>query len=328
MASTLRVLIVEDDENDALLLARQLRKGGLEVEFQRVDTEAAMAAACDARTWDVVISDVSMPRFTAAAALALVRQRQGDCPFIVVSGVIDEEMAVSLLRSGAHDFILKGRLARLVPAVERELREWHTRRARHEAEEARRVSEERYALAARGANDGIWDWDVVAGAVYLSPRWKGILGHGDDEIGTAPEEWLDRIHPDNRAGVRAGIAAHLAQEVPHLAVEHRLRHRDGGWRWVLARGVAVRHEDGTPCRMAGSLTDITAGKQAEQALRQAKDELEGALMAKTRFLAAASHDLRQPFQSMRLYQHMLAEKVVDSVQQRLAANLGEAMAAG
>jgi PAS domain S-box-containing protein len=327
MMTSLRVLIAEDNENDALLIVRQIRRAGYTVEFERVDTAADMTAALDHGGWDVIVSDVNMPSFSAEAALALITERGEDLPFIVVSGVIGEETAVTLLKSGAHDFVLKNNLARLVPAIERECREVGARRARREAEEARRVSEERYALAARGTNDGLWDWDLMTGGVYYSPRWVAITGNTADLKGRS-EDWLGRIHPEDREAVERAIAEHLAGLSQHLQVEHRLRHRGGGWRWVVARGLAVRDASGRPCRMAGSLTDITARKLADQELRAAKEELENALAAKTRFLAAASHDLRQPFQSMRLYQHMLSEVVSDSLHKKIVGNLGEAMAAG
>ncbi len=325
---SLRILIAEDNEDDALLIIREIRKGGYVVTFERVDTEVDMAAAFARQAWDVVISDVNMPAFSAERALALMKRTGHDLPFIVVSGVIGEETAVSLLKSGAQDFILKTNLARLVPAIERECREVEARRGRREAEQARRVSEERYALAARGTNDGLWDWDLIAGTLYCSPRWKAIVGCEADELSGRPDDWLALIHPDDRPAVDLAIATHLAERSAHLAVEHRLRHRDGAWRWVLARGLAVYDATGRPCRMAGSLTDITARKESEQQLRAAKDDLENALAAKTRFLAAASHDLRQPFQSMRLYQHMMSESLTEPLHKKMVTNLGEAMAAG
>src|SRR5690349_18724936 len=195
--SHLHVLIADDNEDDALLIVHRIRTGGYEVEFECIDGAPDMAAALARRTWDVIISDVNMPRFGAAAALALATERGVDCPFIVVSGVIGEETAVTLLKNGAHDFILKSNLARLVPAIERELRDAEVRHARREAEDACRISEERYALVARGTNDGLWDWDLVAGKIYYSARWKAILGFDAGIIGDDPAEWLDRVHPDD-----------------------------------------------------------------------------------------------------------------------------------
>jgi len=137
---------------------------------------------------------------------------------------------------------------------------------RRRTEYALRESEERYALAARGANDGLWDWDLVANRVYLSPRWKGMLGLAEGEIGSDPDDWLGRVHPDDHARLSADIAAHVEGRTAQLEVEHRIRHADGTWRTMLLRGVAVRDAAGKATRMAGSQTDITERKQAEEKL--------------------------------------------------------------
>ena len=135
-----------------------------------------------------------------------------------------------------------------------------------EREAELRVSEERYALAARGANDGLWDWDVVQGTVYYSRRWKAMLGLSEDEVRPDIEEWLGRVHPDDIDRVRGRITAHLEGKTHHFECEYRLRGRDGSYRWMLSRAVAVRGEDGQPARMAGSQTDIHKRKQDEQQL--------------------------------------------------------------
>jgi PAS domain S-box-containing protein len=111
---------------------------------------------------------------------------------------------------------------------------------RKAAEEALRLSEERYALAVRGTNDGIWDWDLLSDRVYYSPRWKAILGLEDAEVGEAPAEWLGRLHPEDVARVRAKLADHRDGRAPLFEDEHRIRHKDGVYRWVLSRGFAVR----------------------------------------------------------------------------------------
>src|SRR4051794_5336521 len=121
MRQLLRILIVEDSELDAMLLIRELRRAGYESEHQRVDTIAAMAEAIRTRVWDIVISDCSIPCFSAQAALAVLAQAQLDLPCIVVSGSVGEEAAVELMRAGAHDLVLKHNLERLAPAIAREL---------------------------------------------------------------------------------------------------------------------------------------------------------------------------------------------------------------
>jgi diguanylate cyclase (GGDEF)-like protein len=135
MDKPLRVMIVEDSEDDAELLLQELRRGGFEPEHERVETAQAMTAALDRQLWDIVFGDFSMPRFNGAAALKLVRSRGFDLPFIFVSGTIGEDAAIDAMRSGANDYIMKGNLKRLLPAVERELREAEVRKKHRQAEE-------------------------------------------------------------------------------------------------------------------------------------------------------------------------------------------------
>ena len=130
-----------------------------------------------------------------------------------------------------------------------------------------RAAEERYALAARGANDGLWDWDLVNERVYFSPRWKGMLGYAEHQIGSDPKEWLGRLHPDDRARFEAELAAHLEGATHHFGCEYRLLHGDGGYRWMLGRGLVVTDEEERPVRIAGSQTDVTERKRAEERLR-------------------------------------------------------------
>jgi diguanylate cyclase (GGDEF)-like protein/PAS domain S-box-containing protein len=151
----------------------------------------------------------------------------------------------------AHEAELAKRIDERTHALQQEIAE------RGRAEEALRRSEERYALAVRGANDGVWDWDIEKDRVYFSPRWKAILGHQEDEISDDPKEWLSRVHPDEVERVKGGIAAHCEGKTPHFEDEHRVRHRDGSYRWVLSRGFAVRGPEGRPNRMIGVQTDVT-----------------------------------------------------------------------
>jgi diguanylate cyclase (GGDEF)-like protein/PAS domain S-box-containing protein len=137
-------------------------------------------------------------------------------------------------------------------------------RLRQQAELA--ASEERFALAAEGASDGLWDWDLSTNEVYYSPRWKQMLGLEGEPAEASPETWFRHVHPDDLLPLKAKIAAHLNSEAPHFEFEYRILRRDGTERWLLSRGVAVRGADGTPHRMAGSQTDMTARKLAEAQL--------------------------------------------------------------
>jgi PAS domain S-box-containing protein len=139
-------------------------------------------------------------------------------------------------------------------------------RDRARAEESLRESEERYSLAVSGANDGMWEWNLNTGAAQFSPRWKSMLGYGDAEIGERVDEWHSRIHPDDRERALAELHLHIDGRTPRFEYEHRLRHKDGTWRWVLARAAAVRHASGRAYRLVGLNSDISARKQAQQVL--------------------------------------------------------------
>ena len=134
-------------------------------------------------------------------------------------------------------------------------------------ETALRISEARYALAAAGANDGLWDWDLARGTVYFSARWKSLLGFTDAQIGADPEEWFGRVHADDRSVLRADLEKHLQGTSEHFQAEYRIRHRDERHRWMLCRGLAVRDGTGAAIRIAGSQTDITERRVAEDQLR-------------------------------------------------------------
>jgi PAS domain S-box-containing protein len=135
-----------------------------------------------------------------------------------------------------------------------------------------RAAEERYELAERGSNDGLWDWDLRTNQIYFSPRWKAMLGCRDNEIGTSPDEWFGRVHPDDLVRVKAELAIHIDGLISHFESEHRMRDANGRYRWVLSRGQAV-YEDGKATRLAGSQSDITSRKQAEVALVQERQYL-------------------------------------------------------
>ncbi len=136
-------------------------------------------------------------------------------------------------------------------------------RALNEALKSLRTSEERYALAARGANDALWDWNLVTGEIYFSPRWNHMLGYSDNERWSRPDDWFNQIHSDDQERVRREIAGHCDGKTPEFVSEYRMRHKAGGYIWTLSRGIAVRDVDGMALRMAGSQTDITEGKIAD-----------------------------------------------------------------
>jgi diguanylate cyclase (GGDEF)-like protein/PAS domain S-box-containing protein len=153
---------------------------------------------------------------------------------------------------------------------------------------------ERFELAMRGANDGLWDWDVAENVMHFSRRWHAMLGYEGAEVAARPSEWFQRIHPDDLEGVRADISAHLEGDTTHFEAEHRMRTQDGRWIWVLARGLACRDERGWAYRIAGSITDITRQKEVEeQLLHQAFHDSLTDLPNRALFMDRLTHALKR-----------------------------------
>jgi diguanylate cyclase (GGDEF)-like protein/PAS domain S-box-containing protein len=138
---------------------------------------------------------------------------------------------------------------------------------RRRAQEALRQSEARYALVVQATNDGLWDWNLASDQVHYTPRWKAMLGLDAADVGDSPADWFDRVHPEDISRLKRDIELHLQGATQHLENEHRIRHRDRSYRWMLVRGMANKGDGGRPNRIAGSLTDITDRRSAEEALR-------------------------------------------------------------
>jgi diguanylate cyclase (GGDEF)-like protein/PAS domain S-box-containing protein len=258
-----RLLLVEDSMAEGDLIRDMLgRQGPGPFSVTHVQRLGAALPHLLAGEADVVLLDLNLPDTVGdLSGFEEVHRAAPSAPVIILTNVQSEQLAARAVRLGAQDYLIK-----------REINETLLRRAiryaveRKRAEEALRVSEERYALAVSGANDGLWDWDLASGRVYFSPRWKAILGYEPDEIGERIEEWLDRVHPEDLEALRCALEGHAAGSTRHFECEHRVYTRAGEILWVLSRGLAVRDVSGRAYRVAGSLTDITARKQAEARL--------------------------------------------------------------
>jgi phosphoserine phosphatase RsbU/P len=271
-SETLRVLLVEDSKTDAALTLRQLEKAGYKTHWLRVETAEDMYKALQQETWDLVICDFQLPRFNAPAALTTLKKTKLDIPFIVVSGSIGEENAVIMMRVGANDYLMKDNMARLAPAVSRELAEARNRREHRRAQAALRESEERWKFALECAGDGVWDWDMEKGEAAYSRRWREMLGYGEDEPGTTIMEWSHMVHPDDLTDVMTALGQHMEGELPQYSCEMRMLCKDGSYKWILARGMVIaKDSDGKALRMLGTHTDITDRKEAERR-KQDNDE--------------------------------------------------------
>jgi diguanylate cyclase (GGDEF)-like protein/PAS domain S-box-containing protein len=252
-----RVLIVDDNEMNRDMLARRLERKGYNVSVAASAHE--LMDRIKKESIDLVLLDIEMPEISGLEALTRIRELYNpiELPIIMVTARNQSEDIVKALNMGANDYLTKPidfavALARI-----------GTQLSHKRAQEGLKESEERYALAARGANDGLWDWNLATNVVYFSDRWKAMLGYQEHEITDKPEEWFDRVHHADQARMKEEIAAHQNGLTPHLESVHRVRHRDGTFRWMLSRGLAIRDRSGKPVRMAGSQTDITEGKVSD-----------------------------------------------------------------
>ncbi len=167
-----------------------------------------------------------------------------------------------------------------------------------------RDSEERYAVAVSGSNEGLWDWNILSNESYFAPQWKRILGYEDHELDNVRQTFADALHPDDRDKVLAAVRTHLETRVPYDA-EFRLRHKDGHYVWIHSKGQAIWDDQGHPRRMAGSISDITGRRRAAEEMREAKEQAELANRTKSEFLANMSHELRTPLNAILGFSEMM-----------------------
>ena len=260
--SAMSVLLIEDDRIEAELiedaLSRSATPPGECIHVQRLDAGLAHLAE---RAFDVVLLDLNLPDGSGVTNLLRVKAVRADAPVVIMTNVEDEQTALALVSEGAQDYLIKRHLS--TDVLTRVLRYAIAR----EASEARlRESEHRFALAAAGARDGIWDWNIATGEVYYSPRWCELLGLDPAAVAPLPESWLGRVIGEDQTGLDKALHAHLDGQVPHFEFEFRMLHADSQPIWMLARGLAVRDADGNATRIAGSLSDITDRKMTEAML--------------------------------------------------------------
>jgi len=224
MPRPLRALIVEDDEADLELLLRELRRGGYDPTYERVQTAEAMRAALESNSWELVLSDFSMPQFSAPDALALLKEMAVDLPFIIVSGTIGEETAVEVMRAGAQDFVVKDKLTRLLPAIERELREAQLRRdriaerTRAEAERERLLAELREAVQARDTFLAIASHELKTPLTSLQLQVQTLQRADERErLATLPAKKLQaKVHSIARQVARLGALINNLLDVSRI----------------------------------------------------------------------------------------------------------------
>jgi len=251
------VLIVDDEPITRARLSHLLSQEGFYV-LEACNGRQALAMVKET-TVDLVLLDIQMPEMDGFRSLRLLRQMfdLSELPVVMMTAGEGSEQIIQAFDCGANDYVSKPidrpiLLARIKTHL-------HIRAAQKEL----RDSEARYALVSRGTNDGVWDWNLVTGELYLSPRWRAMVGVDDSNWNPHGADWLVLVHREDRKRVLTDLEAHLCGETSHFETELRMQDRSQGHRWMLCRGLAIKDSSGLACRIAGSLTDITEGKVAD-----------------------------------------------------------------
>jgi hypothetical protein len=273
MAEPLRVLLVEDSADDALLLEREIRRGGFDLSLTRVENEAQFLSAMS-QAWDVVVSDYVLPRFTALDVLRHLRHLRLDIPTIVVSGTVTESELVEAMKAGAHDYVQKQHLARLVVAIRRELGEAAGRRRRREAEDALREAQERFRFVVENTSDVVYRLrfpDMVYD--YMSPGIERLTGYGPREINGVGLNGLV-VRVTDTAGRSVAIEkrewARQIEQLGEFHADYQVRTKNGELRWLADHSFPWRDGQGRLLGAVGTLMDITARKELEAQLNQSQ----------------------------------------------------------
>ena len=252
---SLRVLLLEDRSADAELIVHELKKAGFDPIWERVEDEKEYLRALGSAP-DLILADFNMPALSAPRALELLRQREPDLPFIVVSGSIGEETAVEVLKSGATDYLLKDRLGRLGQAVRRAVTEHHLAQSKRAAETLLDATEERMRFALEASGVGTWELDVASGTAHWSVTLELLHGMSPGTFGGTFEAFLQCIYPEDRPEVEASIAR-ATREHTDSHILYRTMWPDGSLHWISSIGRTLYDAAGRPVRAAGVGLDVT-----------------------------------------------------------------------
>jgi signal transduction histidine kinase/CheY-like chemotaxis protein len=304
VTSPLRILLLEDNTRDAELIQELLEADDFVCEVTRVQTRAEFVASLENAGINLILADYKLPSFDGLSALKLALDARPDLPFIFVSGTLGDEVAIEAVKIGATDYVVKSRLSRLVPSVQRALREARERAERKKAEEALRRSEMYLAEAQRLSRTGSFGWDPVSGEIYWSDETYRIF---ECALTTKPAIQLviDRTHPDDRVRLRQ-ILDRASIERNEFTAEHRLLMADGSVKYLRAVARPSTGEDPESFVFVGAVTDVTEHKHAEEA-RERLRQLEADLAHINRvsmmgeLAASLAHEIKQPIAAAVIY---------------------------
>ncbi|MBE0647003.1 MAG: response regulator [Bacteroidales bacterium] len=308
--TNIKLLLVEDNDTDALLVVRQLRKEGFDINHRQVKTRDEMERAFSEECWDLVISDYSLPGFGGKDALELFKSKNLDIPFILVSGTVGEDIAVTIMKGGANDYLMKTHLNRLGPAVKRELEETQLKRDKKRIESVLDQTEKRFQRLIEDLRDVVFLSSMDGKKIYIvNPAFEAIYGRPLKELAQNPLIWYDAIHDEDKALM--GPMTDELKTTGLCAGEYRIVRPDASVRWVYDRRCLVFTEGEQDPLMGGVVMDVTEKKQAEEDLIRAKKTAEESSRLKSALLQNMSHEFRTPMNGILGFSEFLFEELQD-----------------
>lgn len=278
MQTDIDVLLVEDNFLDAQMVEAIVGSSNLErPKLHHVERFEEALDMLKHKNYDLVLLDLHLPDGEGIDLIKQLRRQTPRTPVVVITGIQDDRVAAAALREGAQDYVIKSDTfspARLSRMGHTDLGNWLVRRIRHaikRANSAAQIEQELSSTSNAVADKGTWEWDLIENRAYFSPRWQSMLGTQSDPIGHNPEDWLSRIHPEDRSRFDRALQQHLEHKTAQFYCEHRVLHADRSYIWVLTKGVATWDSDGKSRQIVGSQIDITVRKAREQVSYQKRE---------------------------------------------------------
>lgn len=265
----LNILILEDDTSDLELIKRALKKGEFDFDSRWVKDKDEFEQALQTYHPDLILADFRLPAFNAQDAYKMAHKKVPNVPFIIVSGNLEDSAALQAMREGTTDYVLKGNLLKLPMVVKRAINESRDHQGRIEAENQLKINFERIETILKATKIITWEWDLTKNTVQHNDSGADIYGSGKENSTIDFEDLKDKIHPDDLPNMLKGLNAHFEGKTDGYLNEHRIKHKNGEWVWVLDQGKITEWDDGKPVKLLGILKDISRRKIYEESLNEA-----------------------------------------------------------